>query len=136
LYRAGVAGTPATLPDLPIQYADYAVWQRTWLQGRVLEAYLAYWRTYLAELPTLQLPTDHPRPSVQSFQGVSHVFMLPNALNKQVIALSQQHGSTLFMTLLATFQVLLARYSGQTDLAVGTPIANRTRAEIEPLSGL
>ncbi|HLF26569.1 MAG TPA: amino acid adenylation domain-containing protein, partial [Anaerolineae bacterium] len=123
------------LPELPIQYADFAVWQRQWLQGEVLDAQLAYWRRQLAGLPILELPTDRPRPPAQTFRGGTQAFRLSPALTQALASLSQREGATLFMTLLAAFQTLLARYTGQTDIAVGTGIANRRRAEIEGLIG-
>nr|QEO74533.1 condensation domain-containing protein [uncultured bacterium] len=118
------------------QCADYAVWQREWLQGEVLEHELAYWRTQLAGAPAaLELPTDHPRPPVQSFRGAQHSLSIAASLSHSLKALSQREGVTLFMTLLAAFQTLLSRYSGQDEVVVGTPIAGRNRAEIEPLIG-
>jgi hypothetical protein len=126
---------PSPLPALPIQYADYAVWQRQWLQGEVLEAQLAYWRRQLAGLSVLDLPTDHQRPAVPTFRGAAQGFALSPALSADLLALSRREGVTLFMTLLAAFQALLARYSGQDDIAIGTDIANRNRAEIEELIG-
>ncbi|MBV9791230.1 MAG: amino acid adenylation domain-containing protein [Chloroflexi bacterium] len=134
-YRSAIAGTTAALPELPIQYADYAVWQREYLQGSVRDAQLNYWRQQLADLPVLELPTDHPRPAVTSPAGASLFFQLPADLTAALSAFTQREGVTLFMTGLAAFQVLLARYSRQTDLAVGTPIANRTRHETEDLIG-
>ncbi len=135
LYSAFVQDRPSPLAALPIQYADYALWQRQWLQGEVLQQQLAYWREQLRELPTLQLPTDHPRPAVQRFRGARYFFTLPVSLTQALKALSQQEGTTLFMTLLAGFAILLARYSGQEDIAVGTFLANRTRQELEGLLG-
>jgi amino acid adenylation domain-containing protein len=136
LYAAFVAGAPAVLPDLPIQYADFAAWQRGWLQGETLESQLAYWKEQMRGSPALlDLPTDRPRSPVQTFRGATHWFSLPRALSDGLAALSRQEGATLFMTLLAAFQTLLYRYSGQEDICVGTPIANRTRAELEPLIG-
>ncbi|MEM9486281.1 MAG: amino acid adenylation domain-containing protein, partial [Cyanobacteria bacterium P01_F01_bin.116] len=125
------------LPTLPVQYADYAQWQRQWLQGEVLETQLGYWRQQLADAPTLlELPTDHPRPAVQSFNGRTQVITLPKLLGDQVEALSKQHQVTLFMTLLTAFQILLYRYSNQPDIVVGSSIANRQQTELEPLIGL
>jgi amino acid adenylation domain-containing protein len=136
LYAAQVTGQPATLPSLPIQYADFAVWQRQWLQGDMLDRQLAYWRTQLAETPlSLELPTDTPRPLQQTYRGNRISFTLPPSLTQALKALSQQEGVTLFMTLLATFQILLARYTGQADILVGTPIAGRTHTELESLIG-
>ncbi|HEY0737635.1 MAG TPA: amino acid adenylation domain-containing protein, partial [Herpetosiphonaceae bacterium] len=135
LYAATVSGEAPALPVLPIQYADYAVWQRDWLQGAVLERQLNYWRQQLADLPVLELPTDYPRPPALSFRGALHRFTLPKSLSDELVALSQREGVTLFMTLLAAWQVLLSRYSGQNDIAVGTAIAGRTHAETEGLIG-
>ena len=135
-YTAHVTGHPPVLPELPIQYADYALWQREWLQGAIVEEQLAYWRTQLLGIPpVLNLPTDHPRPAMQTFQGAMSSFALSPSLTARLKALSQQESVTLFMTMLAAFQVLLARYSGQDDIAVGTPIAGRTRVQTEQLIG-
>jgi amino acid adenylation domain-containing protein len=136
LYGAFVAGEKPTLADLPIQYADFAVWQRQWLQGKVLAAQLEYWKRQLADAPPLlELPTDRPRPAIQTFQGKTERFQLDSKLTQQLKALSQQSGCTLFMTLLAAFGVVLSRYSGQTDIVIGSAIANRNRREIEGLIG-
>ena len=136
LYEAFSQGRPSPLPDLPIQYADFAHWQREWLQGEVLERQLAYWKEQLKDQPLmLDLPTDRPRPAIQSWPGATKRFALPLELSKKLRALSREEGVTLFMTLLAAFQTLLYRYTGQTDISVGTPIANRNRAEIEGLIG-
>ncbi|GCF08361.1 amino acid adenylation domain-containing protein [Dictyobacter arantiisoli] len=135
LYTAFPHMETASLPALPIQYADYALWQRSSLQGEVLERQLDYWKTQLSGLATQNLPTDHPRQVVQGFQSKWQRVQLPPELTQQLQALSQREGATLFMTLLASFQVLLARYSGQYDIAVGTPIANRTREELAGLIG-
>ena len=136
LYRAFSQGLPSPLPPLPIQYADFAVWQRQKLQGDVLTRQLEYWKSHLADAPPLhQLPTDRHRPAIDSFQGSVEHFTINHELTQQLHWLSQQTGSTLFMTLLAGFYVLMARYSGQEDIVVGTPIANRNRKEIEPLIG-
>ncbi len=135
LYEAFSIGKPSTLPELPIQYADYAVWQRQWLAGEVLETQVAYWKQQLYELPTLQLPTDRPRPTVQTFRGARQTLMLPKALSEELKVLSQQSGITLFMLLLATFKTLLHWYTDQDDIVVGTDVANRNRPEIEGLIG-
>ncbi|HEX6291105.1 MAG TPA: amino acid adenylation domain-containing protein [Herpetosiphonaceae bacterium] len=138
LYRAcasGAAEPERMLPELPIQYADYAIWQREWLHGAVLDEQLAYWKQQLSDLPTLDLPTDHPRPPVQSFHGATQRFEISAPVTEALRALSRREGVTLFMTLLATWQTLLARYSGQRDIVVGTPIAGRTHAETESLIG-
>ena len=125
----GASASP--LPPLPVQYADYALWQRQWLQGPVLEQQLAYWRQALAGLPTLDLPTDRPRPAAASYRGGCVQFEVPESLTRSLKELSRREGATLFMTLLAAYQVLLFRYSGQEDIAVGVPIAGRTRPELE-----
>ncbi|HEY0736083.1 MAG TPA: amino acid adenylation domain-containing protein, partial [Herpetosiphonaceae bacterium] len=136
LYHAFTANVPAQLADLPVQYADYALWQRAWLQGDVLQQQLSYWKHQLGGAPAaLDLPTDWPRPPVQTFRGATHSLSLPPALSQSLEALSQREGVTLFMTLLAGFKLLLARYSGQDDLVIGTPIANRTQSEVEGLIG-
>ncbi|WP_334190496.1 amino acid adenylation domain-containing protein, partial [Noviherbaspirillum sp.] len=136
LYRAFVQGQPDPLPALAIQYADYAAWQRRWVDGNVLERQADYWRRTLAEAPVLlELPTDRPRPAQQSYAGGTVPLELDAQLTASLKELGQRHGTTLFMTLLAAWAVVLARLSGQTDLVVGTPTANRLRAEIEPLIG-
>jgi hypothetical protein len=136
LYHSFSTGQPSPLPELPIQYADFAHWQREWLQGEVLEAQLSYWRKQLAGAPpSLELPTDRPRPAVQAFHGARQSLVLPKSLTEALKGLSRQEGVTLFMTLLAAFKVLLCRYTGEEDIVVGTPIAGRNRAEIEPLIG-
>ncbi|AUX37708.1 MULTISPECIES: non-ribosomal peptide synthetase [Sorangium] len=136
LYAAEAEGRAAALPPLPVQYADYARWQRAWLDGPALDRQLAYWRRRLgAEPPVLRLPTDRPRPAARSYRGARHAFALPRELSVKLVALARGQGVTSFMLLLAAFQALLARYSGQTDLCVGTPIAGRTRVEVEGLIG-
>ena len=136
LYQARLDGRSETLPPLPIQYADYAVWQRQWLQGERLERELAYWRERLRGAPPLlELPTDRPRPWQQTFQGAKASLLLPQELRGSLRTLSRSEGATLFMTVLAAFKVLLARYTGQSDIVVGTPIAGRVRAETEGLIG-
>lgn len=136
LYDAFCAGRPSSLPNPKLQYADYAVWQRQRLQGPTLEKQLSYWRKQLAHLPaSLDLPTDRPRPAVQTFNGGKVPVLFSKALTDQLNAFSREHGVTLFMTLLAGFQALLARYSNQNDIAVGIPIANRNRAELEEMIG-
>src|SRR5205807_6513619 len=135
LYAVFAASKPSPLPDLPIQYADFAVWQREWLQGEVLAKQLSYWREQLEELPMLRLPTDHPRPAVPNFAGGCEVAKVGPELTAALKTLSQQEGVTLFMLVLAAFKVLLVRYTGQEDIVVGAPVANRNRAEIEGLIG-
>ncbi|NQY37584.1 MAG: amino acid adenylation domain-containing protein, partial [Alteromonadaceae bacterium] len=135
-YQALEKGEAATLSPLPIQYADYAHWQRQWLQGEVLEEQLSYWRNQLEGLPPLlNLPTDRPRPVKQTFHGSNISVKLSERLSARLDQLSQAHGVTLYMTLLSAFSVLMSRYSGQDNLAIGTPIANRTRQETEGLIG-
>ncbi|MBD0328279.1 MAG: AMP-binding protein, partial [Pyrinomonadaceae bacterium] len=136
LYPAFCSGSPSPLPELPIQYADFAVWQRQWLSGKVLETKLNYWRQKLSGAnPLLELPTDRPRPPVETIRRGSLPLHLNSSLTQKLKTLSEQLGTTLFMTLQAAFVTLLYRYSGQDDISVGTPIANRNRQEIEPLIG-
>jgi amino acid adenylation domain-containing protein len=138
LYAAYTARQPGggPLPALPIQYADYSLWQRQRLQGETLRELLDYWAGHLGDpVPVLELPTDRPRPPLQQFHGAHYRFTLPPSLRDSLQQLSQRLGLTLFMTLLGGFQALLARYSGQEDVVIGTPIANRNRAEIEGLIG-
>lgn len=136
LYAAFAEGMPSPLPELPIQYADFAVWQRNYLQGEVLDRYTNYWKQQLAGIPPLlELPTDHPRPAVMSFRGDYLPFRLPTAVANGLRELAKKEGVSLFMLMLAAFNVLLSRYSGQEDIVVGTPIANRNRADIEGLIG-
>ncbi|MEH2199895.1 amino acid adenylation domain-containing protein [Nostoc sp.] len=136
LYNAYSQGQPSPLTPLPIQYADFAIWQRQWLQGDVLQSQLSYWQQQLKDAPALlSLPTDRPRPAVQTFAGSYHKFALSVELTDRLVKLSQEQGCTLFMTLLAAFDTLLYRYTGQSDILVGTPIANRDRSEIEGLIG-
>ncbi|MGH8772842.1 MAG: condensation domain-containing protein, partial [Burkholderiales bacterium] len=136
LYPAFATGRPSPLVALPIQYADFAAWQREWLQGAVLAGQLGYWQEQLAGAPgLLELPTDHPRPAVQGFRGASVAVELEAELTQGLKALSQRAGVTLFMTLLGAFMVVLARYSRQEDIVVGSPIANRTHRQTEGLIG-
>lgn len=135
LYEAYTTGKPALLPALPMQYADFAHWQRQWLQKEVLDPHLAYWKQQLTGVSLLQLSTDFPRPALQTFRGARHSVTLPPTLAQALKTLSQQHSVTLFMTLLAAFQTLLHRYTGQDDITVGSLIANRNRAELEGLIG-
>ncbi|TAE53139.1 MAG: amino acid adenylation domain-containing protein, partial [Nostocales cyanobacterium] len=136
LYNAYVQSQESPLAPLPIQYADFAIWQRQWLQGNVLENQLNYWKKQLENAPTfLELPTDKPRPALQTFAGAYQEFTLSKDITDKLIKLSQQYGVTLFMTLLAGFKTLLYRYTEQTDILVGSPIANRHHKEIEGLIG-
>ncbi|HYE57942.1 MAG TPA: condensation domain-containing protein, partial [Rhodothermales bacterium] len=136
LYLAYSQGRPSPLPELPVQYADFAQWQRERLSGEALEAQLDYWKQQLAGIrSTLDLPTDRPRPALQTFAGATQQFKLREGVTEGLRALSQRENTTLFMTLLAAFQTLLARYTQQDDIVVGTPIAGRNRSEIEGLVG-
>src|SRR6185369_13423222 len=135
LYEAFLNGQPSPLSELPIQYADFAVWQHEWLQ-ETLAKEVAYWRKQLAGAPpTLELPADHPRPATQSYRGAVVTWTLPVSLTKSLRELSKREGFTLFMILLGAFEVLLHRYTGQNDIVVGTPIAGRNRSEVENLIG-
>jgi amino acid adenylation domain-containing protein len=136
LYEARIASRPAELPQLTVQYADYALWQRESLQGKLLDDQLLYWKKQLAGAPDLlELPTDKQRPAAQSFRGGAVAMNLPPALNKAIKQLSRKEGATVFMTLLAAFKTLLHRYTGQSDIVVGSPIAGRTQIETEALIG-
>ncbi len=136
LYEAYREGRESPLEELEIQYADYAVWQREYLQGEVLQRQVEYWKQQLEGAPPLlELPTDRPRPAVQTYRGSRLALSLPQELSDGLRAVSRAEGVTMFMTMLAAFQVLLSRYSRQQDILIGSPIANRTRAETEPLIG-
>ncbi|NBD32275.1 MAG: amino acid adenylation domain-containing protein [Cyanobacteria bacterium] len=136
LYQAFLDRQPNPLETLPIQYADYAVWQREWLSGEVLDQQLSYWKKQLTGAkPLLELPTDRSRPPIQTYRGASQSVVIPETLTKSLKQLSCQEGVTLYMTLLAAFQTLLYRYSRQEDIIVGSPIAGRTRTELEGLIG-
>jgi amino acid adenylation domain-containing protein len=135
IYQARLRGQSCPLPDLAIQYSDFAYWQRARLQGEALQRELDFWRGQLRGLAVLDLPTDFPRPAVQTFRGASEVVLLPLEVTQALGTLCQQEGVTLFMALLAAFKVLLSRHTGQEDVAVGSPIAGRDRAETEGLIG-
>ncbi len=136
LYAAFAAGEPSPLSELPLHYADVAVWQRERLRGDTLDRLLAFWQRELAGAPArLDLPTDRPRPPIPSFRGAAQAFALPPALGQAVVRLSRSQGTTVFMTLLAAFQVLLWRYTGQTDFVIGSVVANRDRRETEGIVG-
>ncbi len=135
LYESLSLHRPARLPALPIQYADYAVWQRSYLKEEVLQKQLTYWKKQLEGIDELALPTDLPRPPVQSYQGAFEQLLYPQGLYTAVKELSVKEGVTPFMTLLACFTLLLHRYTNQTDIIVGTPVAGRNRAELENLIG-
>ncbi len=134
-YTALVEKQTPVLPALPIQYTDFACWQRDWLQGEVLEEQLTYWREQLRDLSVLHLPSDRPRPAVQTYRGATYPLQIPPTLTQALEVLSQQSGTSRFMTLIAAFQTLLYRYTGQEDIAIGSPIANRHRSELEGLIG-
>ncbi|MFP2913034.1 non-ribosomal peptide synthetase, partial [Pyxidicoccus sp. 3LFB2] len=136
LYEGFRQGQPVSLPELPVQYADYAVWQRDWLKGAVLEAQIGWWKQHLSGAPpVLELPTDFQRPAVQSFRGAAIPVQLSRSVSEALKALCQEEGVTPFMALLAAYQLLLSRYSGQEDIVVGSPIAGRRVAELEGLIG-
>ncbi|MCT7950209.1 amino acid adenylation domain-containing protein [Ancylothrix sp. C2] len=136
IYEAYLADQPASLPELPIQYADFASWQKQWLSGEVLNRQISYWKKQLSgPLPVLELPIDYPRPAIQSFVGAKESLMLSKPVSDQINRFCQQQEVTLFMTLLAGFQILLYRHTGQEDILIGSPIAGRNRAEIENLIG-
>jgi amino acid adenylation domain-containing protein len=135
-YEAAVTGRTLQLPELTVQYADYGAWQRERMSGKTLEEHQAFWRQQLSGAATLDLPTDRPRPAVQTFRGAKLRFELPAGLTERLRAAGRRHGATPFMTLLAAFQTLLGRYSGQDDIVVGTPVAGRNHLEIEGLIGL
>src|SRR5262249_49913998 len=136
IYEAFCQGRPSPLPDLAVQYADFAVWQRGWLSREVLAGELAYWRERLAGAPALlELPTDRPRPPVQSFRGEALPFAFDGDLAAGVRTLSRRSGATPFMTLLTTYAALLARYSGQSEVSVGPPVAGRNRLGTAGLIG-
>ncbi len=137
LYKAYLVGEVAPLANLPLQYADYVLWQQQWLQGPLLQEQSDYWQRQLKGAPVqLNLPTDRPRPAIQTYRGAQKTLRLSDSLIQQLKALSQHENVTLFMTLLAAFQVLLMHYSGQQDFLVGAPIANRSRRELENLVGI
>ncbi|RKH42398.1 amino acid adenylation domain-containing protein, partial [Corallococcus llansteffanensis] len=136
LYAAFVQGQPSPLPELPVQYADYAAWQRGWLQGATLQREVDYWKRKLSGAPpVLELPTDRPRPAVRGNAGATLGFNLSRELTGKLRSLAQREGASLYMVLLAGWQVLLSKYSGQDDISVGSPIAGRTRKEVEGLIG-
>lgn len=135
-YVAYCSNTPVQLPPLPIQYADYATWQREWMQGEILQNHLDYWKSQLSGAPTLlELPTDRPRPPRQSFDGARQFLLCPDGMLESFKALCRAEGTTLFMTMLAAFGILLCRWSGQEDMLIGTPVSGRSRTELEPLIG-
>ncbi|OKH43157.1 hypothetical protein NIES2101_31145 [Calothrix sp. HK-06] len=135
IYAAFIQAVPASLPELSIQYADFACWQHQYLQGKVMEAHLDYWKQQLANLPTVELPTDRPRPAVQTYRGTRQNIKLSKDLSEEIRAFSRREGSTLFMTLMAAFNTLLHCYANQDDIVIGTDVANRNRVETEGIIG-
>src|SRR5262249_19466921 len=130
LYEAYCAGKSSPLTELPVQYADYAAWQRQWLQGEALDTQIRYWKEQLEGAPpVLPLLTDRPRPAVQTFRGAQHAVQFSKELSKSIKALGHRENATLFMTLLTAFKVLLYHYTEQEDIVVGSDIANRNRME-------
>jgi amino acid adenylation domain-containing protein len=135
-YEAWCAGKPPRLPELAVQFADFARWQRDWLQGEVLKSHLAYWKQRLdGAASVLELPADHSRPATQTYNGAKHTIALSSHLTEALKALCKQEGVTLFIALLAAFKTLIYRYTGQEDLLTGTLVANRVKSELEPLVG-
>jgi amino acid adenylation domain-containing protein len=135
IYEAFAAGRCVSLPELPIQYQDFAVWQSQWLRGELLERQLSYWKRQLADVPLLQLPTDRPRPGLPSFEGSHYYVRIPADVSDAIRSLGQKEGATLFMTLLTAFKILLSRYSGQEQIVVGAPISGRNRPELRAIIG-
>src|SRR3569832_1511455 len=135
LYEAFVTGQSSTLADLPLQYGDYVLWQREWLQGEVLESQLGYWRKQVSNLQMLELPLDHSRPPVQTFRGAKHRIKIRLPILEALSELGRSENATPFMVVLAAFVDQLSRYSGQNNITVGTPVANRRRTELESLIG-
>ena len=136
LYHSFADGKPSPLPDLHIQYADFACWQRKWMQGEMLEKQLSYWKDHLSDIPTvLELPSDRPRPVKRSLKGASHDVILTEKLVDRLRSISKNEGVTMFTLMMAAFKTLLYRYTNQGDICVGTFVANRNRVEIENLIG-
>ncbi|MCP4263334.1 MAG: amino acid adenylation domain-containing protein [Planctomycetes bacterium] len=135
LYKAFSKGLPSPLKELPIQYTDYAIWQRDWLKGKQIESHLNYWKQKLDDTSVLELPTDHPRPTVHRYRGGHFSVWLDETVVQSMRALALEEGATIFMALLASFQLILARYSGQDDICVGTPTTNRSQPQLEHLIG-
>jgi amino acid adenylation domain-containing protein len=136
IYEAFLAGKPSPLPEPSIQYADFALWQRGWLQGEALQKQLSYWKNILSgDIPILELPTDHQRPAISSYRGTLQTIEIPENLTVRLTDLTRKEGYSMFMTMLAAFNVLLYRYSGQDDIMIGSPIANRGKPELEEIIG-
>ena len=137
LYEASVTDRPSPLPEIDVQYADFAAWQKEWMHGEVLELQLAYWLDRFQEIPPpLELPTDRPRPAVQTFEGAVEIIRIPKDVVEGVRDIGKRENASLFMTLLTAFYIILHRYSGQDEICIGSPISNRGRIEIERLIGL
>ena len=134
-YEAFCSGRLSPLPELPIQYGDFAEWERKWLSGPASQSHMDYWKQQLTDIPVLRLPTDWPRPPVSSFAGAARDFEVPDSIHSSLVALARQERVTLFMVTLAAFQTLLHRYTGQDDVVVGTPVANRNQAGVQGLIG-
>ena len=135
LYRAFASGETPSLPELPIQYSDFAQWQRQWLQDEALESRVAYWKQQLEGVPLLELPADRPRPPVQTYNGGRQAVVVPQQLTEALLDLGRREGATLYMVVMAAFNLLLYRYSGQEDITIGSPAAGRSRLETENLIG-
>src|SRR5205085_7478571 len=135
LYEAYRVGLSSPLPELRLQYADFAAWQRAFLQGDELSKQLAHWKAKLQDIPMLELPTDRPRPAVRTFAGARHYFDLPTEVGGGLRELSRAEDATLFIIMLSAFMVLLSHYSGQQDFGVGTVVAGRTQPEVQNLMG-
>ncbi len=136
IYKAFLAGKPIPLPEPVIQYADFAVWQGEWLRGEALQKQLTYWKSILGgDIPALELPVDHQRPAIPTYRGEKKIFLLPGSLTPSLTQMTRRQGCSMFMILLAAFNVLLYRYSGQDDILIGIPIANRTKPELEEIIG-
>jgi hypothetical protein len=136
IYESFANGRPSPLPDLPLQYADYAVWQRRLLQGELMERQLSYWREQLAGVPALELPTDHSRPAVKSYAAAtSEPVCIPASLTSKLRELCRKQGVTMFMTLLSAWQIVLGRWAGQDDVVIGADVANRRQPELEGMVG-
>jgi hypothetical protein len=134
-YRAFASGETPALPELPIQYSDFAQWQRQWLQGEALESRVTYWKQQLAGVPLLELPSDRPRPPVQTYNGGHQPVVVSRHLTEALRDLGRREGATLYMVVMAAFNLLLYRYSGQEDITIGSSAAGRSRLETENLIG-
>ncbi|MCP5047153.1 MAG: non-ribosomal peptide synthetase, partial [bacterium] len=136
IYEAFLAGKPSPLPEPSVQYADFALWQRGWLQGEALQKQLSYWKNILGgDIPILELPTDRQRPPIPSYKGGKQRIQITGNLTARLIQLTRKQGCSMFMLMLAAFNVLLYRYSSQDDIVIGSPIANRVKPELEEIIG-